>query len=105
MDWETRAAFLDAWVRALTRPYPGAFTWLGEHKLVVWRGRALRPGPDSVDAGGHLRAGTVLSHRPDGVPVACGDGALLVVEAALAGGSPVSGDGLRDLLPAGTVLG
>ena len=28
IDWETRAAYLYDWVRAQTRPYPGAFTFL-----------------------------------------------------------------------------
>src|SRR5206468_4098982 len=35
IDWETRAPYLYDWVRAQTRPYPGAFTWLGEDKVVV----------------------------------------------------------------------
>src|SRR5919201_3474626 len=30
IDWETRAPYLYDWVRAQTRPYPGAFTYLGD---------------------------------------------------------------------------
>jgi len=70
IDWETRAEYLYDWVRAQTRPYPGAFTYLGEEKLVVWR---ARPMPWENDA----PAGTVVA---DGPVVACGEGALLLEE-------------------------
>lgn len=98
IDWETRAGHLDAWVRAQTRPYPGAFTWLGNRRLVIWAAR-----PESV--AGPAAAGTVLAHRPDGVLVAAGEGALLVREASSDGGEPVRGAGLHTLLGLGTVLG
>ena len=41
IDWETRAPYLYDWVRAQTRPYPGAFTFLGDEKVIVW---GARPG-------------------------------------------------------------
>jgi methionyl-tRNA formyltransferase len=71
IDWETRAPYLYDWVRAQTRPYPGAFTFLGDEKVVVWRARP-------VDGSGP--AGTVLEARADGPVVACGEGALLLEE-------------------------
>jgi methionyl-tRNA formyltransferase len=71
IDWETRASYLYDWVRAQTRPYPGAFTYAGDEKLIIWRARA-------VDGGG--AAGTILDRRPEGVVVACGEGALLLEE-------------------------
>ena len=79
IDWETRAPYLYDWVRAQTRPYPGAFTWLGEEKVVIWRAAP-------VDAGRSAPAGTIVERRPEGPVVACGDGALLLeeVEAAAA---------------------
>jgi methionyl-tRNA formyltransferase len=73
IDWETRAPYLDAWVRAQTRPYPGAFTFLGPAKLVVWRARP-------VELDGSAAAGTVVEERPEGVVVACGEGGLLLEE-------------------------
>jgi methionyl-tRNA formyltransferase len=73
IDWETRAPYLDAWVRAQTRPYPGAFTFLGPAKLVVWRARP-------VELDGTAAAGTVVEERPEGVVVACGEGGLLLEE-------------------------
>ncbi|HKD32640.1 MAG TPA: methionyl-tRNA formyltransferase [Gaiellaceae bacterium] len=72
IDWETRAPYLHVWVRAQTRPYPGAFTYLGEEKLVVWRAR-----PVELDA--EAPAGTVVA-VDDGPVVACGEGGLVLEE-------------------------
>ena len=72
IDWETRAPYLYDWVRAQTRPYPGAFTYLGEDKLVVWRARHVQ-----LDEA--APAGTVVAL--DGGPVvACGEGGLVLEE-------------------------
>ena len=84
IDWETRAPYLYDWVRAQTRPYPGAFTFHGEDKVVVW---AAHPVPFEGDAA----AGTVVAEGP---VVACGEGALLLEELEPA----------REL-PVGAVLG
>ena len=73
IDWETRAPYLYDWVRAQTRPYPGAFTYLGGEKVIVWRAR-----PVAVSA--EAPAGTVVEQRADGAVVACGEGALLLEE-------------------------
>lgn len=97
VDWSTRPAFLDAWVRAQTRPYPGAFTFAGEEKVVIWRATPLdEPGPEA--------AGTVVGHRRDGVVVRCGDGALLIQEVEL-GGELLSGARIGDRIDVGEVLG
>ncbi len=73
IDWETRAPYLYDWVRAQTRPYPGAFTWLGDEKVIVWR--AL-----PVELEGQAPAGTIVSLRPEGPVVACGEGGLVLQE-------------------------
>jgi methionyl-tRNA formyltransferase len=78
IDWETRAPYLYDWVRAQTRPYPGAFTWLADEKVVVWRALPLE-----VENG--APAGTIVERRPDGLVVACGDGALLLEEVETSG--------------------
>jgi len=73
IDWETRAPYLDSWVRAQTRPYPGAFTWLGDEKVIVWRARP-------VELGERAPAGTIVSMPAEGPVVACGEGGLLLEE-------------------------
>lgn len=81
IDWETRARYLYDWVRAQTRPYPGAFTYLGEDKLVVWRARP-------VELEQTAPAGTVVAL--DGGPVvACGEGGLVLEEVEGADEVPV----------------
>jgi methionyl-tRNA formyltransferase len=72
IDWETRAPYLYDWVRAQTRPYPGAFTYLGDEKLVVWRARPVELDEDAP-------AGTVVGEE-DGPVVACGEGGLVLEE-------------------------
>ena len=60
-------------MRAQTRPYPGAFTYLDDERLTIWRARPVAlETPDS--------AGTVVELRPEGPVVACGEGGLLLEE-------------------------
>ncbi len=73
IDWETRAPYLYDWVRAQTRPYPGAFTYLGQDKVIVWGARPLE-----LDAS--APAGTIVDVSTDGPVVACGEGGLLLEE-------------------------
>jgi methionyl-tRNA formyltransferase len=84
IDWETRARYLYDWVRAQTRPYPGAFTFLGDEKIVVWRARA-------VELEQRAPAGTIVAERPEGHVVACGEGGLLLEEVETEAGALVVG--------------
>jgi methionyl-tRNA formyltransferase len=88
IDWETRAPYLHDWVRAQTRPYPGAFTYLGEEKVVIWRARP-------VDLDAEAPAGTVVAHEGEGAVVACGEGGLVLEEV----------EGVAEPLPVGARLG
>jgi methionyl-tRNA formyltransferase len=87
IDWETRAPYLYDWVRAQTRPYPGAFTFRGDDRVVVWRAR-----PVELEAA--APAGTVVAERPEGHVVACGEGALLLEEVELEKGALAVGERL-----------
>jgi methionyl-tRNA formyltransferase len=73
IDWDTRAPYLYDWVRAQTRPYPGAFTFLGAEKVIVW---GARP----VDLAETAPAGTIVAVGPEGPVVACGEGGLVLEE-------------------------
>jgi methionyl-tRNA formyltransferase len=78
IDWETRAPYLYDWVRAQTRPYPGAFTFLGGEKVIVWGARPVElpePAP----------AGTIVEVGPEGPVVACGEGGLVLEEIQTSG--------------------
>jgi len=73
IDWETRAPYLYDWVRAQTRPYPGAFTFLGDEKVVVWDAR-----PVALEES--VPAGTIVEVSSEGPVVACGEGGLVLEE-------------------------
>ena len=69
LDWQRSARELYNLVRAVTEPYPGAFTFAGESKLIVWKA--------SVSDKDHNQApGTVLSTDP--LRIACGSGVLAI---------------------------
>ncbi|MBI3448539.1 MAG: DegT/DnrJ/EryC1/StrS family aminotransferase [Acidobacteria bacterium] len=78
IDWSLDADALDRWVRALTHPYPGAFTHIGNERLFVWQASAVtEPGPP---APGRIRA-----IQPGGVIVGAGAGALALERVQLPG--------------------
>jgi UDP-4-amino-4-deoxy-L-arabinose formyltransferase/UDP-glucuronic acid dehydrogenase (UDP-4-keto-hexauronic acid decarboxylating) len=70
IDWSASSSAIANLVRAVTRPYPGAFTYRADDKLLIW---------EAIPAAGGGRQnyrspGTVLSVSP--LRVACGDGVL-----------------------------
>jgi methionyl-tRNA formyltransferase len=98
IDWQTRAPYLYDWVRAQTRPYPGAFTFLGDTRVVVWRA-------SSVTGTAAGTAGTVVEERESGVVVACGEGGLLLEEVQADGADPVAAADVVRAIPLGAKLG
>ncbi len=77
-EWAWNAERIYNLVRAVTHPYPGAFTELGGRTLLVWW---------AIPAAAPRNAepGTVLVAGADGVTVATGDGALRLVTVQLEG--------------------
>ena len=76
IDWTQTSAQIFNLVRAVTDPYPGAFTDVGAARLMVWWAE-----PDSPAARGRRgRPGEVLSLDP--LVVATGDGALELTRTA-----------------------
>lgn len=70
LEWEKPAQILHNLVRAVSDPWPGAFSFVGTHKFIVWKSRVRS---DVAPA----RAGTVISVAP--LIIACGEGALEVM--------------------------
>ena len=73
LDWRLDAVALERKVRAFN-PAPVAFTALDGERLRVWQAAASARGALAPP-------GTLLEMRPEGLPVACGDGALCVQRA------------------------
>ena len=107
IDWHTMSAKqVYDWVRAQTRPYPGAFTFLGEEKIVIWR--------SSIDASLATCShgpGTIITSTIDkneGFGVCCADGRVVrAQELGLADGAVVSAAEYvaRRSVGTGTLLG
>jgi len=86
IDWTAATRRIDGLVRAVARPFPGAFTFLGGRKLMVWAGE---PAEGSGPPGEVIRPGVV----------ATGDGAYRIAECE------VAGEGRAPGLRPGTRLG
>jgi methionyl-tRNA formyltransferase len=87
IDWSKSSLELFNLIRAVTDPYPGAFTDVGEARLMVWWAKILS------DRSG--QPGEVLSSDP--LIVATGEGALELTRTEWRGASVPA-------IPAGTIL-
>ncbi|MFZ5452215.1 MAG: formyltransferase [Thermodesulfobacteriota bacterium] len=77
VDWHKGAQEIYNLVRAVTHPYPGAFTTLKGRKLFIWWGRPIAAHPSQDTA-----AGQIVACMPgEGLLVATGKGHLLVTQA------------------------
>ncbi len=78
IDWSKTAKDVRNLVRAVTRPYPGAFSYIGgDRKCFIWSASL-------ADNPGHAAPGTVISASP--LVVACGEGAVKIESAQLENG-------------------
>jgi methionyl-tRNA formyltransferase len=81
IDWDRPCRSVYDFVRALTKPYPGAFSWLDGKRWIIWNCALL---PEGVSAGGQPGQvlGSVVSpvESACGQLVACEDGAVLLLE-------------------------
>ena len=102
IDWNRSAVDLYNWVRGLTRPYPGAFTFRGDRRITVWKAR-----PAGITAPKSAAPGRIISCGGHTVQVACADAEILELLEVCGENSdlPLSGAGLAALLGPGTILG
>jgi methionyl-tRNA formyltransferase len=110
VDWTRRSEDVYNFVRAISRPYPGAFSHNGPDRFTIWQCALL---PTLLSAATNLRAqpgevlGPVVSPDPHacGQVVACGDGAIVLLEIQHAAGAVIRGRAVSDLRWTGQVLG
>jgi len=76
--WDQPTEAIDAFIRGMT-PWPGAFTFLGDLRLKLFKVRPARLPQPSVP-------GTIIPGFSDEIRVATGDGALTVLEIQSASG-------------------
>lgn len=96
IDWKQPASDIYNFIRAQTHPYPGAFTWLPDGRVLrIWSG-SIFPFPY------YGIAGLVGNKYKDGVIVSCGEGAVIIRECQIEDSTPVSA---RSLLKRSEQLG
>ncbi|MDD3886396.1 MAG: bifunctional UDP-4-amino-4-deoxy-L-arabinose formyltransferase/UDP-glucuronic acid oxidase ArnA, partial [Victivallaceae bacterium] len=85
IDWSKTACEVRNLIRAVTLPYPGAFSFIGDRKCFFWSAEV-------VPASRQAKPGTVLSSAP--FTIACGKDALRIKTAQLENGVFTTGDQL-----------
>lgn len=97
IDWSKSSREIYNFVRALTRPYPGAFSWLDGKKWII-RTCALLPdaGVSSARSGEVLGAVRSPVASACGHVVACGSGAIVLLELESEDGEMLSGYNLSE---------
>lgn len=73
IGWAASAGDIDRLIRAVGKPYPGAFSYSGEDRLTIWRSTAI---PDRGIH--HAMPGQVVERGEGGFTVMTGDGLLKV---------------------------
>ena len=90
IDWAMAARNLYDWVRALTEPYPGAFTYHGDRKLIIWKCGLLD------ENGSHGEPGSIIDVDADGIVVAAGEGAVKLTSLQFQGQERFSGKEIHE---------
>jgi methionyl-tRNA formyltransferase len=98
IDWAWPGERLYDFIRALTRPYPGAWTWLDGRRFRVWQSAHVPTFGHRSGVPGEI-LGSVVSPRPEacGLAVACGNGLIVLLELEDDDGRVLTGTDLSDL--------
>ncbi|QSH40142.1 bifunctional UDP-4-amino-4-deoxy-L-arabinose formyltransferase/UDP-glucuronic acid oxidase ArnA [Lentisphaerota bacterium ZTH] len=83
IKWQAPAEDVRNLVRAVTSPYPGAFSFMGDRKCLIWK-------VSLAENSGNALPGTVISSSP--LVVACGEGAVKIDSAQVEGGILMTGE-------------
>jgi methionyl-tRNA formyltransferase len=97
VDWSQSSARVYDFVRGLTRPYPGAFSWLNGRRWRIWA-CALPPQRDAGNGLPGAVIGSVVSPVQEacGQMVWCGQGAITLLELESDDGRVLKGRELSD---------
>ncbi len=72
IDWSFPAREIGNLVRAVARPFPGAFSGEGGDRIMIWRASVAEPTQSAAGAPG------VVARHGSGWAIACGDGGRLI---------------------------
>ncbi len=69
IHWHKEATEIRNLIRAVTRPYPGAFSWLGDRKVFFWQATVQKSDTNTPP-------GTILTTHP--LTISCGKDAIVI---------------------------
>lgn len=97
MNWNQSSCKVYDFIRALTQPYPGAFSFLDGKKYKIWKA-ALLPMDEPNHVSGKI-LGPVISHVTDacGYLVSCATGSVIITSVEDEDGNIYEGKSLIDL--------
>ena len=78
IDWSQSAYDIDRKIRATTRPYPGAFTFLNDEKIIIWSSHI----EEKIDYKG-VPGKILIIDDDNGILVQCGTGLLWLEEVSV----------------------
>lgn len=100
IDWRLDALTIERFIRAQTRPYPGAFTSFGGQQVHIWGASVAHP-----DGDGQNEIGCISRSAEGAYRVGTGRGAIILTEVSI-GEKPLSQSQLAGLFgEGGQVLG
>lgn len=80
IDWNKMSVFLYKWIKGLSSPYPGSFTFCNGRKYLIWDCEIF---VDNTDR--EVVPGLVQSVDETGILVSTGDGSLLITDIGMSG--------------------
>lgn len=92
INWELDDRFIDRFIRAQTKPYPGAYTILKNKKLVIWSAELIDEDPTILQ----LPVGTLVK-SDESCSIVCGKGILKLEAVDYDGQSMIGGQLLHEL--------
>lgn len=84
IDWNKKSSQIKNLVRAVTQPFPGAFSFVGDRKFILWEVAAA-----AGNAKKAVTAGKIISVNP--FMIACAEGAVEIISGQKDGGVFMSG--------------
>lgn len=82
IDWTQSNKKIYNFIRALTRPYPGAFSYLDGKKIIIWNAE-IPKNPKVYEGRIPGRIGSVI--KDEGIEVLTGDGQIIIKEVSYDG--------------------
>jgi methionyl-tRNA formyltransferase len=97
IDWSKTSNEIYNFIRALTKPYPGAFSYLGNIRYNIWNCSLLPDYPNTIYSPGEV-IGAVVSPNSNacGQLVSCGEGAIIILELEDSEGQMLNGSSLSN---------